>query len=288
MGGKSGACTQGKEGPFLHTVARAMMDSTHGASNPFAGVPESASLSQTTYFDADAPPEAEGEESAYVSFTVRPPNQPCLPSRSPPAGPPAALAAAHAPGHTAYSLPPHTRPPLWQASEQAAAAMPPPPTVLAVPPPEPDFGASSQAFQDLDISTPALAAAAQPASRFESKVEPGPGSQASAGGASSPNLLVTVTNPCMEGQGISSHFTYEVTTKTSLPQYKFGQFSVTRRFRDFDWVRSLPRMARARAAQPAAHLDDQPHLAPALRQPSACCVPRADCKRVLPRRCMRS
>jgi len=168
------------------------MDSTHGASNPFAGVPESASLSQTTYFDADAPPEAEGEESAYVSFT---------------------------------------------ASEQAAAAMPPPPTVLAVPPPEPDFGASSQAFQDLDISTPALAAAAQPASRFESKVEPGPGSQASAGGgASSPNLLVTVTNPCMEGQGISSHFTYEVTTKTSLPQYKFGQFSVTRRFRDFDWV----------------------------------------------------
>jgi len=40
----------------------------------------------------------------------------------------------------------------------------------------------------------------------------------------------------MEGQGISSHFTYEVTTKTSLPQYKFGQFSVTRRFRDFDWL----------------------------------------------------
>ena len=114
--------------------------------------------------------------------------------------------------------------------------MPPPPTAPAVPPPEPDFGASSQAFQDLDISTPALAAAAQPASRFESKVEPGPGCQASAGGASSPNLLVTVTNPCMEGQGISSHFTYEVTTKTSLPQYKFGQFSVTRRFRDFDWV----------------------------------------------------
>ena len=46
------------------------MDSTHGASNPFAAVPESASLSQTTYFEADAPPEAESEESAYVSFTV--------------------------------------------------------------------------------------------------------------------------------------------------------------------------------------------------------------------------
>lgn len=56
------------------------MDSTHGASNPFAGVPESASLSQTTYFDADAPPEAEGEESAYVSFTVCTPAKPALPS----------------------------------------------------------------------------------------------------------------------------------------------------------------------------------------------------------------
>ena len=47
-----------------------MMDSTHGASNPFAAVPENASLSQTTYYDADAPPEGEGEESAFVSFTV--------------------------------------------------------------------------------------------------------------------------------------------------------------------------------------------------------------------------
>ena len=265
------------------------MDSTHGASNPFAGVPESASLSQTTYFDADAPPEAEGEESAYVSFTVCTPAKPALPSFAFSSSRPACRLGRCARAWPHRVLPASTRPPLWQASEQAAAAMPPPPTVLAVPPPEPDFGASSQAFQDLDISTPALAAAAQPASRFESKVEPGPGSQASAGGsASSPNLLVTVTNPCMEGQGISSHFTYEVNTKTSLPQYKFGQFSVTRRFRDFDWVRSLPRMARARAAQPAAHLDDQPRPAPALRQPSACCVPRADCKRVLPRRCMRS
>ena len=110
--------------------------------------------------------------------------------------------------------------------------LPPPPP--GPPPAEPDFG--GQSFQDLDISTPAVAASAG-APRFESKaVEPGPGSQASAASASSPNLLVTVNNPCMEGQGISSHFTYEVTTKTSLPQYKFGQFSVTRRFRDFDWL----------------------------------------------------
>ena len=53
-----------------------MMDSTHGASNPFAGVPETASLSQTTYYDADTPPEErEGKEAAYVSFTVRLPPQ---------------------------------------------------------------------------------------------------------------------------------------------------------------------------------------------------------------------
>ena len=154
--------------------------------------------------------------------------------------------------------------------------MPPPPTAPAVPPPEPDFGASSQAFQDLDISTPALAAAAQPASRFESKVEPGPGSQASAGGASSPNLLVTVTNPCMEGQGISSHFTYEVTTKTSLPQYKFGQFSVTRRFRDFDWVHSsacLPACLIWHArVPPSPQRTSTPSLA--LRPASPCAQPR--------------
>ena len=27
-----------------------------------------------------------------------------------------------------------------------------------------------------------------------------------------------------------------MTTRTSLPAYQFGQFSVTRRFRDFDWL----------------------------------------------------
>ena len=37
---------------------------------------------------------------------------------------------------------------------------------------------------------------------------------------------------------MSAFFTYEVMTKTSLPQYAYGQFSVTRRFRDFDWLHS--------------------------------------------------
>ena len=157
------------------------MDSTHGASNPFAGVPESASLSQTTYFEADAPPEAESEESAYVSFTVWHPPEPALPRSSRPVCRLGRCARAWPP-HV-LRLCPHAPPPLCQASEQAAAATAakPPPAAPAIPPPEPEFGASSQAFQDLDISTPALAAGAQPASRFESKVEPGPASQASAG-----------------------------------------------------------------------------------------------------------
>ena len=37
---------------------------------------------------------------------------------------------------------------------------------------------------------------------------------------------------------MSAFFAYDVTTRTSLPQYQFGQFSVTRRFRDFDWLHS--------------------------------------------------
>jgi hypothetical protein len=95
-----------------------MMDSTHGASNPFAGVPESASLSQTTYFDADAPPEAEGEEPAYVSFTVKlHPPKPALPSlalSTPPHSRPlyTALAATHAPDHRVLPLLPPRAPPL--------------------------------------------------------------------------------------------------------------------------------------------------------------------------------
>eukprot|EP00316_Scyphosphaera_apsteinii_P004288 CAMPEP_0119320018 /NCGR_PEP_ID=MMETSP1333-20130426/51167_1 /TAXON_ID=418940 /ORGANISM="Scyphosphaera apsteinii, Strain RCC1455" /LENGTH=512 /DNA_ID=CAMNT_0007326607 /DNA_START=74 /DNA_END=1612 /DNA_ORIENTATION=- len=106
------------------------------------------------------------------------------------------------------------------------------------PPSEPDFGA--QSFQDLDISSPPPAAAAtQPAPRFESKaMESGSGGSTVGSSTSSPDLHVTVSNPSKQGDGISAYFTYEVITKTSLPQYKYGQFSVTRRFRDFDWLHS--------------------------------------------------
>lgn len=98
-----------------------------------------------------------------------------------------------------------------------------------------DFGA--QSFQDLDISAPAPQGGA-PALRFESKaVEPGGGGSTGSNNAS-PDLLVTVSSPTKVGEGISAYFTYEVVTKTSLPQFQYGQFSVTRRFRDFDWLHS--------------------------------------------------
>ena len=56
------------------------------------------------------------------------------------------------------------------------------------------------------------------------------------GVAASPDLAVAVAEPVKQGDGMSAYFTYEISTKTSLPQYAFGQFSVTRRFRDFDWL----------------------------------------------------
>ena len=79
-----------------------------------------------------------------------------------------------------------------------------------------DFGA--QSFHDLDISAPAPQGGT-PALRFESKaVEPGGGGATGSNGAS-PELLVTVSSPTKVGEGISAYFTYEVVTKTSLPQF---------------------------------------------------------------------
>ena len=88
-------------------------------------------------------------------------------------------------------------------------------------------------FQELDIS--AGAASSMPAARFDAGVTFESAAHASSA-AASPDLAVSVANPQKVGEGMSAYFTYEVTTKTSLPQYAFGQFSVTRRFRDFDWL----------------------------------------------------
>lgn len=105
-------------------------------------------------------------------------------------------------------------------------------------PPEPVTEFGIQSMVDLDIGSPPQESATQPASRFESKaVGSTLGGNSGAGTTlTHPDLAVSVTNPSKVGEGISAHFTYEVQTKTSLPQYQFGQFCVTRRFRDFVWL----------------------------------------------------
>ena len=122
--------------------------------------------------------------------------------------------------------------PPMPAATPAAAAVPPPTA-----PPDEGVGRS---FQDLDISSGRLPGSAlggggggHPATgaRFDATVAPAP----TAGGAS-PDLAVTVGNPAKVGEGMSAFFTYEVRTKTSLPQYAYAEFAVTRRFRDFDWL----------------------------------------------------
>ena len=132
---------------------------------------------------------------------------------------------------------------------EPAATPPPPPanTDLSGPPPAaaaarasaaPASGvaASYASFQDLEISpTAAMSSAAMPPSSFNPAAAFERGGGASAGG--SPDLVISVANPSKQGEGqMSAFYTYEVTTKTSLPQYAFGQFAVTRRFRDFDWL----------------------------------------------------
>ena len=121
------------------------------------------------------------------------------------------------------------------ATVSAAAPLPPASTAAPPQPPPPNtFG--EQSFQELDLSGPVAASAATgPAAQFNCKALE-VGSQASGARASSPDLAVTVTNPSKQGEGMSAYITYEVTTKTSLSQFQFGQFSVSRRFRDFDWL----------------------------------------------------
>ena len=104
-----------------------------------------------------------------------------------------------------------------------APAAPAPAAYAPAVAPEP-FG--GQSLLDVDISPPPAAAP-----RFASAAEPQPDPAA-------PDLSITVLNPCKVGDGISAYYTYEVTTRTTLPQFKFGQFNVMRRFRDFDWLAS--------------------------------------------------
>lgn len=50
------------------------------------------------------------------------------------------------------------------------------------------------------------------------------------------DLLVSVSNPQEHHQGLQKFVDYEITTRTSLPQFRGGNSTVRRRFKDFEWL----------------------------------------------------
>lgn len=62
-------------------------------------------------------------------------------------------------------------------------------------------------------------------------------SEAGGGGAEAKGPFeVTVTEPARQGEGMHAFIAYKVRTRTALPQYAAAEFSVVRRFRDFEWL----------------------------------------------------
>jgi sorting nexin-1/2 len=127
-------------------------------------------------------------------------------------------------------------------TDNLSAALPAPPLpaprAAIVPAAAAAASKTASSFQDLDLSSGSVGGAAlgnggHPASgaRFDATASLPP-----AAGGASPDLAVVVGSPSKVGEGMSAFFTYEVRTKTSLPQYVNSEFAVTRRFRDFDWL----------------------------------------------------
>lgn len=55
--------------------------------------------------------------------------------------------------------------------------------------------------------------------------------------AAVPALEISVSDPIKQGEGLlDSYMSYKISTKTSLPQFKFPSFCVIRRFSDFVWL----------------------------------------------------
>ena len=92
------------------------------------------------------------------------------------------------------------------------------------------MAASVATFHDLDISSSSSGAPPSGSGGASSAVGAGafsgttssafePAVTASGVAAASPDLAVTVSEPMKQGEGMSAYFTYEVSTKTSLPQY---------------------------------------------------------------------
>mmetsp|Transcript_22046 Transcript_22046/g.42089 ORF Transcript_22046/g.42089 Transcript_22046/m.42089 type:complete len:443 (+) Transcript_22046:181-1509(+) len=49
---------------------------------------------------------------------------------------------------------------------------------------------------------------------------------------------IVVSDPVKQGDGVNAHVSYRVSTTTNLPQYRWSEFSVIRRFSDFVWLRA--------------------------------------------------
>ncbi|GAQ82374.1 SORTING NEXIN [Klebsormidium nitens] len=82
--------------------------------------------------------------------------------------------------------------------------------------------------------TPRAAPASDLTTSTSGRVE---GTKPSGGSSQSAALLeITVSDPVKQGDGVQAYVSYRVSTKTSLPQYRFPQFSVIRRFSDFIWL----------------------------------------------------
>ncbi|KAK3278109.1 hypothetical protein CYMTET_13916 [Cymbomonas tetramitiformis] len=47
---------------------------------------------------------------------------------------------------------------------------------------------------------------------------------------------IKVSDPVKQGDGVNAYVSYRVSTSTNLPQYRYSEFSVIRRFSDFDWL----------------------------------------------------
>ena len=45
-----------------------------------------------------------------------------------------------------------------------------------------------------------------------------------------------MSDPVKQGEGMQAYVSYRVSTRTDLPSYRWAEFSVIRRFRDFAWL----------------------------------------------------
>mmetsp|Transcript_43627 Transcript_43627/g.118585 ORF Transcript_43627/g.118585 Transcript_43627/m.118585 type:complete len:442 (-) Transcript_43627:338-1663(-) len=65
----------------------------------------------------------------------------------------------------------------------------------------------------------------------------GGGGGGAAVGGGVPDLVIKVSDPIKNAEGLNSYISYKVNTETTLEEYDYNQFSVIRRYSDFVWLR---------------------------------------------------